>query len=47
MKQLTTKVDALATHNKILETQIYQVAQQQVTTASPTGAFPGQPQPNP
>ncbi|XP_050897678.1 uncharacterized protein LOC127104536 [Lathyrus oleraceus] len=47
MKQLATKVDALATHNKMLETQISQVAQQQATTAAPTGAFRGQPQPNP
>lgn len=31
----------------MLETQISQVAQQQATTAAPTGGFPGQPQPNP
>ncbi|XP_058746214.1 uncharacterized protein LOC131619091 [Vicia villosa] len=47
VKQLATKVDALATHNKMLETQISQVAQQQATTAAPAGVFPGQPQPNP
>ncbi|XP_058759887.1 uncharacterized protein LOC131633190 [Vicia villosa] len=47
IKQLATKVDALATHNKILETQISQVAQQQAPTAAPAGTFPGQPQPNP
>lgn len=47
LKQLTTKVDALATHNKMLETQISQVAQQQASTATPAGVFPGQPQPNP
>ncbi|XP_058761643.1 uncharacterized protein LOC131635058 [Vicia villosa] len=46
VKQLATKVDALATHNKMLETQISQVAQQQGTTAAPAGVFPGQPQPN-
>ncbi|XP_058785071.1 uncharacterized protein LOC131659980 [Vicia villosa] len=47
IKQLATKVDALATHNKMLETQISQVAQQQAPTAAPAGTFPGQPQPNP
>ena len=31
----------------MLETQISQVAQQQAASAAPTGAFPGQPQPNP
>lgn len=34
------------THNKILETQISQVAQQQAEIAAPTGVFPGQPQSN-
>ncbi|XP_045807708.1 uncharacterized protein LOC123902064 [Trifolium pratense] len=43
----STKVDALATHNKMLETQISQVAQQQATIAAPAGTFPGQPEPNP
>ena len=47
IKQLVNKVDALATHNKMLETQISQVAQQQAPTAAPAGTFPGQPQPNP
>ena len=47
MRQMTSKLDAMATHNKMLETQISQVAQQQPTIAAPTGAFPGQPQPNP
>jgi hypothetical protein len=47
VKQLATKVDALATHNKMLETQISQVAQQQETTADPAETFPSQPQPNP
>ncbi|XP_058745975.1 uncharacterized protein LOC131618833 [Vicia villosa] len=47
IKQLATKVDALATHNKMLETQISQVAQQQAPTAAPAGTFPGHPQPNP
>ncbi|XP_058732590.1 uncharacterized protein LOC131604121 [Vicia villosa] len=47
IKQLATKVDSLATHNKMLETQISQVAQQQTLTAAPAGTFPRQPQPNP
>ncbi|XP_045831180.1 uncharacterized protein LOC123922508 [Trifolium pratense] len=47
VKQLSNKVDALATHNKMLETQISQVAQQQAALAAPAGTFPGQPEPNP
>jgi hypothetical protein len=43
LKQLANKLDALATHNKMLETQISQVAQQQAFTDAPTGTFPGQP----
>ena len=46
IKQLASKVDYMATHNKMLETQISQVAQQQAETASPTEVFPGQPQSN-
>jgi len=45
IKKLASKVDTLATHNKMLETQIAQVAQQRV--AAPSGTFPAQPQPNP
>lgn len=37
----------MVTHNKMLETQISQVAQQQVAQAMLGGPFPGQPQPNP
>ncbi|KAK2393252.1 hypothetical protein QL285_055218 [Trifolium repens] len=47
IKQLANKFDAMATHNKMLETQISQVAQQQAATSAPAGTFPGQPQPNP
>ena len=47
MKQLSNKFDTMATHNKMLETQIFQVDQQQAAIAAPTGAFPRQPQPNP
>ncbi|MCI95318.1 putative transposable element protein, partial [Trifolium medium] len=37
----------MATHSKMLETQISQVAQQLAATAAPAGNFPGQSQPNP
>ncbi|KAK2457130.1 hypothetical protein QL285_004433 [Trifolium repens] len=47
VKHLANKVDAIATHNKMLETQISQVAQQQAAFAAPAGTFQGQPQPNP
>lgn len=47
MKQMSSKLNVMATHNKMLETQISQVAQQQEETATPAGAFPGKPQPNP
>jgi len=47
IKQLAHKVDSMATHNKMLETQISQVAQQQAATAAPAGTFLAQPQPNP
>ncbi|XP_045802530.1 uncharacterized protein LOC123896150 [Trifolium pratense] len=47
IKQLTSKLDVLTTHNKMLETQIAQVAQQQASTSVPAGIFPGQPHPNP
>ncbi|XP_058774441.1 uncharacterized protein LOC131648729 [Vicia villosa] len=47
IKQLANKVDAIASRNKMLGTQILQVAQQQATTTAPTGIFPSQPQPNP
>jgi hypothetical protein len=47
IKKLTSKLDVLATHNRMLETQISQVAQQQASTSAPAGIFPSQPQPNP
>lgn len=47
VKQLENKVDAMAIHNKMLETQISQVAQQQATIVASAGTFPCQPQPNP
>lgn len=45
--QIGTKVDSIITHNKMLETQISQIAQQQAPHAIPGGQFSGQPQPNP
>jgi hypothetical protein len=47
IKKLTSKLDVLATHNRMLETQISQVAQQQASTSTPAGIFPGQPEQNP
>ncbi|CAJ2641624.1 unnamed protein product [Trifolium pratense] len=47
IKQITSKLDVLTTHTRMLETQIAQVAQKQASTAAPTGIFPGQPEPNP
>ncbi|CAJ2667314.1 unnamed protein product [Trifolium pratense] len=47
IKQLTSRLELLTTHNKMLETQIAQVAQQQASTSAPAGIFPGQPQQNP
>lgn len=38
--QLGTKVDSMITHNKMLETQISQIAQQQAPQATPGGQFP-------
>ena len=45
--QLGTKVDQIITHNKMLETQISQIAQTQAPQTTHGGQFPGQPQPNP
>ncbi|WJX45921.1 hypothetical protein P8452_32768 [Trifolium repens] len=47
IKKLNNKLDVLATHNRMLETQISQVAQQQASTSAPAGIFPGQPEQNP
>jgi len=45
--KLTSKVDFIATHNKMLETQISQVAQQVVSSSKTSGIIPGQPEANP
>ncbi|CAJ2652576.1 unnamed protein product [Trifolium pratense] len=47
IKQLANKIDSISTHNKMLETQISQVAQQQAATAALAGTLLGQLQPNP
>jgi len=45
--KLTSKVDFIATHNKMLETQISQVAQQVATSSQTPGVFPSQTETNP
>lgn len=41
LSKLNTKVDSIATHTKMLETQISQVAQQVATSSQTPGVFPG------
>ena len=45
--KLTSKVESIATHNKMLETKISQVAQQVATSSQTSGIFPGQTEANP
>jgi hypothetical protein len=45
--KLTWKVDSIATHNKMLETQISQLAQQVASFSKSTGIFLGQLETNP
>jgi len=45
--KLTSKVDSIATHTKMLETQIFQVAQQVSTSSQTLGVFPSQTETNP
>jgi len=47
LDKLFSKVDSLCTHNKMLETQIPQVAQQVVSSSQTSGIFPSQPEANP
>jgi len=42
LSKLNTKVDSIATHTKMLETQISHVAQQVVASSQTPGVFPGQ-----
>ncbi|AES66466.1 hypothetical protein MTR_2g071670 [Medicago truncatula] len=45
--KLTSKVDSIVTHNKMLDTQISQVAQQVASSTQTPRIFPGQPETNP
>jgi archaellum component FlaC len=45
--KLTSKVDSIATHTKMLETQISQVAQQVATSSQTPRVFPSQTETNP
>ena len=47
LAKITSKVDSIATHNKILKTQISQVAQHVTTSSQTIGIFPGQTETNP
>ena len=47
LTKITLKVDSIATHNKILETQISHVAQQMVASPQTTEVFPSQTKTNP
>ncbi|KEH26354.1 hypothetical protein MTR_6g052950 [Medicago truncatula] len=44
--KLTSKVDSIYTHNKMLETQISQIAQQMATSSQTPEIFPGQTEAN-
>ena len=46
LNRLSAKVDSLSTHNKMLETQIPQVAQQVTSSPQPSGVFPSQTETN-
>ena len=47
LTKLTSKVDSIATHTKMLETQISQVAQQVAISSKTPGVFPSQTETNP
>ncbi|XP_020254122.1 uncharacterized protein LOC109831194 [Asparagus officinalis] len=47
IKNLASKVDSLATHNKMLENQVTQLAQQFNSSSRSLGMFPEQPETNP
>ena len=47
LNRLSANVDSLSTHNKMLETQIPQVAQQVTSSPQPSGVFPSQTETNP
>jgi len=47
LSKLNTKVESIATHTKMLETQISQVAKQVAASSQTPGVFPGQTEANP
>ena len=47
LAKLSSKVDSICTHKKMLDTQISQVAQQIASSSQTSGLFPGQPEANP
>lgn len=47
LRQLNTNVEDIATHSKMLETQISQVNQQQASASLPQVSLSGQPEQNP
>ena len=47
LSKLNTKVDSIATHTKMLETQISQLAQQVAASSQTPGVFPSQTEANP
>ena len=47
LAKLSSKVDSICTHNKMLETQISQVAHQVASSSQTSGIFPGQPEAKP
>ncbi|KAJ9555204.1 hypothetical protein OSB04_009818 [Centaurea solstitialis] len=47
LTQVTTRLEAMTTHNKMIETQIAQLAQQIANSVRPQGQLPGQPEANP
>ncbi|KEH26606.1 hypothetical protein MTR_6g465890 [Medicago truncatula] len=47
LSKLNSKVYSIATHTKMLETQVSQVAQEVATSSQTSGVFPGQTEANP
>jgi hypothetical protein len=47
LAKFSSKVDSICTHQKMLETQISQIAQQVASSLQPSRIFPGQPEANP
>ena len=47
INQLTSKFDAMASHQGLMDTQIAQIAQQVSSLSKPQGQLPGKPETNP